>query len=112
MSWAEEQDWFGLEDLVLDYYENDCIEEVIIRLPAWRTREGKLIPIKDMTSSHIINCIRMIERSGNTWRPQYLNILKEELSKRNHSNKNSDEQFEKAWNSKMAQLKMKYEETL
>ena len=65
-----------------------------------------------MTSSHIINCIRMIERSNNTWRPQYLDILKEELSKRNHSNKNSDEQFEKAWNSKMAQLEMKYEETL
>ena len=25
---------------------------------------------------------------------------------------NSDEQFEKAWNSKMAQIEMKYEETL
>ena len=54
----------------------------------------------------------MIEKSNNTWRPQYLDILKEELLKRNHSNKNLDEQFEKAWNSKMAQLEMKYEETL
>lgn len=38
-----------------------------------------------------------------------INSIKKDLSK---TNKNIDKQFELAWNSKMAQLEMKYEETL
>lgn len=32
----------------------------------WTTKEGVVIPIKDMETSHIQNCIRIIEREINT----------------------------------------------
>lgn len=38
-----------------------------------------------------------------------INSIKKDLSK---TNRNIDKQFESAWNSKMAQLEMEYEETL
>lgn len=38
-----------------------------------------------------------------------INSIKKDLSK---TNRNIDEQFELAWNNKMAQLEMEYEETL
>lgn len=30
----------------------------------WRTKEGKDIPIKDMSDQHLINAIRMIQRKS------------------------------------------------
>jgi len=32
----------------------------------WTTKDGVEIPITEMTTSHIENCIKMMERSGNT----------------------------------------------
>ena len=65
MSWAEEQSWFGLEDLALEAgsdYDLDSTRSSVefISIPAWRMRNGKLIAIKDMDTSHIKNCIKMI----------------------------------------------------
>lgn len=77
MSYAEDQDWFGLEDLII---EEQGIE--YINIPAWRTKDGTLIAIKDMSISHIRNCIQMIYRSKGTWRAQYLEPLKDELYRR------------------------------
>ena len=83
MSWAEEQSWFGLGDVALDYYEREnYIEEITIRIPVWRTKDDRLIPIRSMSTSHIINCIKMIKRSNNTWRSQYLVLLENELGRR------------------------------
>lgn len=82
MSWAEEQSWFGLEDLVFDVLNRED-EIEFIQIPAWRTKEGKLIAIRDMETSHIKNCIKMILRSHYQWRSQYLNLLKLELIRRN-----------------------------
>ena len=89
MSWAEEQSWFGLEDLALEAlygsdYDLDSTHSGVefISIPAWRMRNGKLIAIKDMDTSHIKNCIKMIYRSNGTWRHQYLRYFEAELRKR------------------------------
>lgn len=53
-----------------------------ISIPAWRMRDGTLIAIQDMDTSHIKNCIKMIYRSNGTWRHQYLRYFELELLKR------------------------------
>ena len=98
MSWAEEQSWFGLEDLALEAlygsdYDLDSTRSSVefISIPVWRMRNGKLIAIKDMDTSHIKNCIKMIYRSNGTWRHQYLRYFEAELRKRKFlSNKEID----------------------
>ena len=98
MSWAEEQSWFGLEDLALEAiygsdYDSDSTRSSVefISIPAWRMKNGKLIAIKDMDTSHIKNCIKMIYRSNGTWRHQYLRYFEAELRKRKFlSNKEID----------------------
>jgi hypothetical protein len=32
----------------------------------WTTKDGVEIPITEMTTSHIENCMKLMERSGNT----------------------------------------------
>lgn len=78
MSWAEEQSWFGLEDLAIKSEQ----EVEFISIPAWRMADGQLIAIQDMDTSHIKNCIKMIYRHNSTWRHQYLRYFEEELHKR------------------------------
>lgn len=73
MAWAEEQDWFGLEDLVLP--ENESID-----LNYWTDREGNSIKISDMDTVHIKNSIRMI--INHNWRREYLEVLTRELINR------------------------------
>lgn len=98
MSWAEEQSWFGLEDLALEAlygsdYDLDSTRSSVefISIPAWRTRDGELIAIKDMDTSHIKNCIKMIYKSNGKWRHQYLRYFEAELRKRKFlSNKETD----------------------
>ena len=98
MSWAEEQSWFGLEDLALEAlygsdYDLDSTRSSVefISIPAWRMKDGKLIAIRDMDTSHIKNCIKMIYRSNGTWRHQYLRYFEAELRKRKFlSNKEID----------------------
>lgn len=75
MSWAEEQPWFGLEDLALEATEAQ--EEIV-----WETRNGDFIPISQMTTSHIENSINMILKSNKKWRGGYLIHLQNELTKR------------------------------
>lgn len=100
MSWAEEQYWFGTEDMLPDNYlygsDYDMDLEKIeykqdskieyIAYPAWRMNNGELIAIRDMTTQHIKNCIRMIYRRNGTWRNQYLRHFEAELRKRKFIN--------------------------
>lgn len=64
--------------------DSERLEEDIefIQIPAWRMKDGKLIAIRDMETSHIKNCIKMIYRSNGTWRHQYLRYFEAELRKR------------------------------
>ena len=79
MAWAEEQSWFGLEELVLQQLEE---YEYNLRHKIWVTQDHKEIPIKKMETSHIKNCIKKIERSNFKWRPHYYKLLKQELTRR------------------------------
>lgn len=85
MSYAEDYNYdldpefLGLFDYNMDSASN---EVEFISIPAWRMRDGTLIAIQDMDTSHIKNCIKMIYRSNGTWRHQYLRYFELELLKR------------------------------
>lgn len=52
--------------------------------PFWVTIDGDTLRIKDMTTSHIRNCMGMIEKSDFEWRGELYSFLKEELIKRQY----------------------------
>ena len=83
MSYAEDNnlDTFDGNDIL--YYSDKDIE--YISLPAWRMKDNSLIAIKDMKTSHIKNCIKMIYRSNSKWRHQYLRFFEEELRERKYA---------------------------
>lgn len=83
MSWAEEQDWFGLEDLALAAEEeaNQAEEEAnqakkLIEQGYWLQNNGIAIPLINMELSHLINCIKMINdgRLNRVWALPYLKL--------------------------------------
>ena len=53
-----------------------------VNLSVWRTKANENIAIKDMTTSHIKNCIKLIVKRVD-WREEYLPILVKELINRN-----------------------------
>ena len=80
MAWAEEQSWFGLEDLVIAEQEK---QRELISKGLWETFDGKILHIKNMTTHHIRMCINKIIREN--WRKDYLPILSNELKRRVHT---------------------------
>ena len=77
MSWAEEQSWFGLEDLVIA--EQEEYEELLAN-NLWKTAKGEILKVSNMTTHHLKMCINKIKRDN--WRKDYLPILIKELNKR------------------------------
>lgn len=51
-------------------------------IPVWFTAENECIPIREMETSHIQNCIRRIYRKNGTWRHQYLRLFEYVIRKR------------------------------
>lgn len=52
----------------------------------WETKDRTLINIMDMSDTHIVNCIRLINKSikeNNPWRKDALPYLRNELKRRN-----------------------------
>lgn len=45
----------------------------------WVTKEGRMIPVSQMDTSHIVNCIMKIRRSKTGWRKECLERLELEL---------------------------------
>ena len=77
MSWVEEQSWFGLEEsLNLTEYCDELTGEIM-----QETKTFDLIPISQMTTSHIQNALRMCIK--NHWRTEYIPVFQKELEKRN-----------------------------
>lgn len=48
----------------------------------WETKDGELLEIKKMTSSHIKNCIRMLERGESNLKDAYIKAFEKELKDR------------------------------
>lgn len=91
MSYAEDNnlDTFDGDDVLYgsDYdIDSRRLDDGVefLAIPAWRMRDGDLIAIKDMDTSHIKNCIKMIYRSNGTWRHQYLRYFEAELRRREY----------------------------
>lgn len=90
MTWAEEQDWFGLEDTLdfTSYLESKNELETKYKIDEltgeilWETKTFDLIPISQMTTSHIQNALRMCIK--NNWRTEYIPVFQKELEKRNN----------------------------
>lgn len=78
MSWVEDQSWFGLEEsLDLIEYCDELTGEIL-----WETKTFDLIPVSQMTTSHIQNTLRMCIK--NNWRTEYIPVFQKELEKRNN----------------------------
>lgn len=68
----------NMDFLYEDEPSNDDIVEYV-SFPAWRTATDELIAIRDMTTEHIKNCIKLIYKRNGVWRHQYLRYFEEEL---------------------------------
>ena len=58
MSWADDE---GITGYSMDDLDQDFTTDV------WVTREGEMIPIVDLTDSHVKNIIRMFPEATNVW---------------------------------------------
>ena len=89
MSWAEEQDWFGMEDaLALRGFDDP---EDAIERGYWIMSDWEPIRITAMTDKHLANSIRMIEegRLNRKWALPYL-YKERERRKKNHEYKHQN----------------------
>ncbi len=48
----------------------------------WHTKDGRMLFVKDMTTQHIHNCIRMMERNNNPLLGVYRPMFEKELAER------------------------------
>lgn len=80
MAWAEEQSWFGLENLVIAEREE---YKKLLSKRLWKTFDGKVIKIKNMSLHHLRACRNKIIRDN--WRKDYLPIIEKELKRRVHT---------------------------
>ena len=58
------------------------INDLIPKPTKWECKDGTILDIKDMSTSHISNCIRMIKVRKMKWRAEWLEPLRKELTKR------------------------------
>lgn len=89
MSWADDNLPLGMEDMMLDYFEENnyytTIDEVdddykLTTIVVWEDRTGKEHKINEMSTDYILKCINYIIR--NNFRKCYLPLFKKELEKR------------------------------
>ena len=84
MSYAEDFNHdLDPEFLGICSYDTDSISDDMeyISSNIWRMKDGNTIAIKDMSTSHITNCIKLIQRQLD-WRRKYLPIFFKELDRR------------------------------
>lgn len=77
MSWAEEQSWFGMEDVVI---ESPVPQEEILK-GNWVQADGRCVSLRRMADKHLENAIKMIE-DGRLKREWALPFLKGERQRR------------------------------
>ena len=91
MSWAEEQSWFGMEDVAI---ESPVPQEEILK-GNWVQADGRCIGLRKMTDNHLKNTIKMIV-DGRLKRNWALPFLKGEMMRRERQ-KMIDNFFENLW---------------
>lgn len=89
------------------YCGSDFDLDTVKTKPVWECKDGTLLIIEDMSTTHIKNCIDMIKRSIRLykqgiieapWRTSYLSVLRKEYDNRmflEAMRNMSDEQFNK-----------------
>jgi len=75
------EDWIAPYMFDVEAYLQEQQDIVNNRHIGWTTKDGELIRYKDMTTSHLINCKKMIERNKN-WRTEFLPYIETELKRR------------------------------
>lgn len=73
--WADEENGAFIR-------EEEIEMEDRLRNKIWVTKEGKRLKIEEMETSHIINCLRMINRSKWCYAYEYTKLFEFELNKR------------------------------
>lgn len=72
-------DWlFGEDSETLEDSPSQSFE---VSEPIWTTKDGDEIPLSKMTTSHICNCIRLLESRGK-FKHKWYQIFKSELERR------------------------------
>lgn len=71
----------------MDFLDEESYEESYDK---WECKDGTIMEIHNMGTTHITNCIFLIERSikeNKPWRTEYLEPLKNELQRRRRCNR-------------------------
>lgn len=80
--WAEEQDWFGMEEFwAIEAEKRAMRAEELIKQGYWLPADLEPIALRSMTDLHLYNCIKMINE-GRLNRPWALPYLKREVERR------------------------------
>ena len=48
----------------------------------WETRDGQILKVTDMTTRHIQNCLRMLERGNSPYADPFIGMFEKELERR------------------------------
>ena len=89
MSWAEEQEWFGLEDIALEYEQQAIDIKELLLQGYWTMANGKQIALKEMSDHHISKGIMAINE-GRINREYAIPYLQYELEKRKETKQNKN----------------------
>ena len=92
MSWADDNLPLGMEDIILDYSEENNYYTTVTEISdnyelktiiVWKDRTGKKHKINEMSISYIFKCIDYI--ICHNFRKCYLPLFKKELEKRGYN---------------------------
>jgi hypothetical protein len=61
---------------------NEAQEYSLMESRTWLTRDGKYIPVNEMTTSHIKNCINLLREGNSDIGYDWISVLKAELNNR------------------------------
>lgn len=89
---------------ISDYYRAQDEEEALnmfgiqhnynAQFDIWTTRTGEKIPVKEMTDTHLLNTINMLNKNANEYNEDWFDILVLEAHKRKLKTPNKSMNFE------------------
>lgn len=87
MDWETDKFFSQMASIRMDIndYENWCNTYESFHYPEWTMKNGKTIPLKNMSDEHLENTINLIERKDKT--NSWLQILKQEKTYRKNKKK-------------------------